>query len=75
MWGSWLKVQRQGRARFAKVKLPPSLGVWQQFLAVRRGELANPSPPELGLRLALLWDAIRESAQQGGRPVAVPASN
>ncbi len=75
MWGSWLKVQRQGRARFTTVKLPPSLGVWEQFLAVRRGDLANPSPPELGLRLALLWDAIQESARRGGRPVAVPASN
>ncbi|MBI5878649.1 MAG: Gfo/Idh/MocA family oxidoreductase [Chloroflexi bacterium] len=75
MWGSWLKVQRQGRPRFASVKLPPQLGVWQQFLAVRRGEIGNPSPPELGLRLALLWDAIQASARQGGKPVAVPASN
>ena len=69
VWGAWLRVLKQGGKRFAPVKLPPSLGVWQQFLAVRAGEIANPSPPELGLRLALLWDAIQASARQGGKPV------
>jgi predicted dehydrogenase len=69
IWGAWLRIQREGSARFAPVKLPPSLGVWEQFLAVRAGTIANPSPPELGLRLALLWDAIQESARLGGRPV------
>ncbi len=69
MWGSWLRIIRKGGKRFTAVKLPPSYGVWEQFLAVRRGEIANPSPPELGLRLALLWDALKESAAHGGRPV------
>ncbi len=69
IWGSWLRVQREGSRRFMPLKLPPTHGVWEQFLAVRAGQLPNPSPPEVGLRLALLWDAIKLSAQQGGRPV------
>jgi hypothetical protein len=74
VWGDWLKVQKQGRPRFQTVKLPPTNGVWEHFLAVCRGEIANPSPPELGLRLALVWDAIQTSARQGGQPVNVPPS-
>lgn len=69
VWGKWLRVQRQGRRGLRAVKLPPSLGVWQQFLAVRQGEIPNPCPPEVGLRMARLWDAIRASAAQGGAPV------
>ena len=49
--------------------------VWQQFLDVREGRIPNPSPPEIGLRMARLWDAIRESAANGGAVVrlGVPA--
>ena len=46
--------------------------VWHQFLDVRAGREPNPSPPEIGLRMARLWDAIRESSAHGGavvRPV------
>jgi hypothetical protein len=43
--------------------------VWEQFLAVREGHMPNPCPPEVGLRMAKLWDAIKESASQGGKPV------
>ena len=53
----------------AEVPVPPSLGVWEQFLAVRDGEMPNPCPPEVGLRMARLWDAIKASAAQGGMPV------
>jgi predicted dehydrogenase len=69
MWGTWLKIQRHGHKRFRTVQVPPSLGVWEQFLAVQAGQIANPSPPEIGLRLALLWDAIKASAAQNGAPV------
>jgi hypothetical protein len=31
--------------------------------------MENPSPPEVGLRMAILWDMIRASAQRGGVPV------
>ena len=70
MWGERLELQRHGRQQLRRVPVPPSLGVWEQFVAVREGRMPNPSPPEVGLRMARLWDAIRASAEQGGRPVA-----
>jgi predicted dehydrogenase len=69
VWGGWLKIQRQGRRQFRTVKVPASLGVWEQFLAVREAEIPNPCPPEVGLRMAKLWDAIKASAAQSGVPV------
>lgn len=68
IWGQWLRIQRAGRRTLRPVKVPPSLGVWEQFLAVRRGEIPNPSPPEVGLRMARLWEAIQISAAQNGQP-------
>ena len=68
-WGKFLEIQTQASQDFEPVEVPVSTGAWEQFLAVRRGELANPCPPEVGLRMAILWDAIRESAAQNGRPV------
>ena len=68
-WGRWLELQRQGEDDFSPIELPPSLGVWEQFLAVRNGEIRNPSPPEVGLRMARLYDAIKASAAQNGIPV------
>jgi predicted dehydrogenase len=68
-WGKYLRVQYRGETTPQPVECPPSLGVWEQFLAVRRGEMVNPSPPEVGLRMAQLWDALRESAALGGQPV------
>lgn len=74
IWGERLQVQ-YGKTRGLvfnprNVQLPPSLGVWEQFLDVRAGKLENPCPPEVGLRMAKLWDAINESARQGGMPVS-----
>jgi predicted dehydrogenase len=66
MWGSTLKIQRQGSDHFEPVELPPSKGAWEQFIQVRRGEIPNPCPPEVGLRMARLWDAIQASAAQKG---------
>ena len=40
------------------------MGVWEQFLDVRAGKMANPCPPEVGLRMARLYDAIQASAAQ-----------
>jgi predicted dehydrogenase len=68
-WGERLELQRQGRKQLRKVKIPAWAGAWEQFVAVIRGELTNPSPPEVGLRMAKLWDAIRASAAQNGAPV------
>jgi predicted dehydrogenase len=69
MWGTFLRLQRRGRKHLRRVTCPPSLGVWQQFLAVRTGEKENPCPPEIGLRLTRLWDALKMSAVHGGQPV------
>jgi predicted dehydrogenase len=71
VWGERLELQHDGEEDLKPVSVPPSLGQWEQFLRVRRGELPNPCPPEVGLRMARLWDAIQESARQGGQPVKV----
>ncbi|MFN8443325.1 MAG: Gfo/Idh/MocA family oxidoreductase [Caldilineaceae bacterium] len=73
IWGHFLNIQRTGQAQPEAVEVPKSMGVWQQFLAVRNGEIANPCPPEVGLRMARLWDAIRLSAQQDGKRVVIGA--
>ena len=71
VWGETLEVALTGDNNLQKVETPESLGTWQQFLAVRSGTLQNPCPPEVGLRMAKLWDAIKASAAQGGKLVAV----
>lgn len=69
VWGERLEAQRAGEDELSPVAVPESLGQWEQFLNVRSGMMANPCPPEVGLRMARLWDAIRESAAQGGKLV------
>lgn len=69
VWGRWLKIQREGSKTFEDVTVPTSTGAWEQFMAVRNGRLPNPCPPEVGLRMARLWDAIQASAAKGGQPV------
>ena len=66
VWGRRLEMARGGETELTPVEVPESLGTWQQFLAVRDGRLENPCPPEVGLRMARLWDAITESSAQGG---------
>ena len=83
-WGESLEVLRRqpsdwqltGLRRdqgWEPVEVRDSRGVWEEFLSAREGAIVNPSPPELGLRMALLWDAIRESASQDGAPVRLKA--
>jgi predicted dehydrogenase len=71
IWGERLEVQRQGQERLMPVRVPGSMGQWEQFLNVRAGKLVNPCPPEIGLRMAQLWDAIQASAAQGSQPVHI----
>lgn len=68
--GEYLLVQREGQDALEPIDIPASLGTWEQFLRVRRGEIENPCPPETGLRMARLWDAIRISAEQAGKSVS-----
>jgi predicted dehydrogenase len=71
IWGERLEIQRPGEAGLVPVEaVAKATGtVWEQFLDVRSGRIANPSPPEVGLRMAHLWDAIRASAARGGAVV------
>jgi predicted dehydrogenase len=69
VWGEKLEVQCDGSNEFVPVPVQPSLGVWEQFVAVREGKIANPCPPEVGLRMSRLYDAVKLSASQGGRLV------
>ena len=71
VWGERLEVQYNGNKPPAAIPVPESRGVWEQFLAVRAGKQENPCPPEVGLRMARLWDAIQESAARGGASVRV----
>ena len=71
IWGERLLAQRQGDTELRPVDLPASLGVVESFLKVRRGEMVNPCPPEIGLRMIQLWDAARKSAKNGGQPIQV----
>ncbi len=69
IWGERLEIQWTSETEYSPVPVPPSLGVWEQFIAVREGEISNPCPPEVGLRMNRLYDAIQSSAKDGGRMV------
>lgn len=68
IWGEHLHIQRADQEPEA-LPAPEWPGVWQTFCAVRDGQMPNPCPPEVGLRMARLWDAIRVSAAGDGAPV------
>lgn len=71
VWGETLTLQRADDAKPRKVRLPKSNGVMETFLAVRAGQLSNPGPAEIGLRMIQLWNAIQASAAQGGAQVKI----
>jgi predicted dehydrogenase len=73
IWGERLEIQKSGENELTPVNVPASLGVWDQFLAVRLGKIPNPCPPEVGLRMARLYDAIKASAAQSGMPIKAGA--
>jgi predicted dehydrogenase len=75
IWGEMLELQRAGSIRLRKVASIKPVPVWDQFLNVRAGREVNPSPPEVGLRMARLWDAIRDSAGRGGAVVSLPTGD
>ena len=69
IYGERLFIRRAGETEATEAELPKMRGAWQQFTQVRAGEIENPCPPEVGLRMARLWDAIVESASKDGQPV------
>ena len=72
IWGEVLELQRAGAGRLRKVRSITPATVWETFLSVRAGRVPNPSPAEVGLRMARLWDAIRESASRDGAVISLP---
>ena len=75
IWGETLEIQRSGSSALRKVRSVAGMPVWEQFLNVRAGLIPNPSPPEVGLRMARLWDAIRESTTRGGAVVRLTSGD
>ena len=73
IWGETLELQRAGSDRLRQVRGVIPIPVWEQFLNIRDGRVANPSPPEAGLRMARLWEAIRASAGRGGAVIMMPS--
>jgi predicted dehydrogenase len=69
IWGERLDIQWKGETQTTPVEVPQSLGVWEQFIAVREGQMENPCPPEVGLRMTRLYDAIQQSAKENGQMV------
>ncbi len=70
IYGERLYIRRAGETEASEAELPKMRGAWQQFTQVRAGKIENPCPPEVGLRMAKLWDAIVESAGKDGQPVS-----
>jgi len=68
-WGERFEIQRDSDTEFQKEADLTTPKVWDVFLQVQNGEIPNPCPPEVGLRMARLWDAIKASAAKGGAPV------
>jgi len=71
IWGESLMLKKENQSDFAPVPLPKSKGVWEEFVKVRQGRMANPCPAEVGLRFAKVMDMIRKSADTG-RTVLAP---
>ena len=69
VWGEHLEIQHHGETRATSPRSVRARTPWSLFVAVRAGREPNPSPPEVGLRMARLWDAIRESSERGGAVV------
>ena len=68
--GERLFIRRAGETEESEADLPRMRGAWEQFTQVRAGKIENPCPPEVGLRMARLWDAIVASAARNGEIVA-----
>ena len=74
IWGERLEIQRAGDAeagarRVRGGRARSGSSSWPCAPAA----MPNPSPPEVGLRMARLWDAIRTSSARGGAVVRAGA--
>lgn len=69
-WGKWREVSIGGVAEPREEGETRDTPM-QTFMAVRDGQLANPSTVANGLRFARLWDAIKLSASLDGEAVSL----
>ncbi|MCB9458471.1 MAG: Gfo/Idh/MocA family oxidoreductase [Anaerolineaceae bacterium] len=69
IWGEFLEQMGPQESEFHPVSVSRPQSTWGTFLAVRNRQMPNPCPPEIGLRMALLWEAILESSANNGRAV------
>ncbi|MEZ4636422.1 MAG: hypothetical protein R2873_34730 [Caldilineaceae bacterium] len=53
IWGERLSIQHAGQKRLTPVRVPVSLGQWEQFLLVRQGKIEGPARP----KSACAWPA------------------
>ncbi len=65
----WKLIGTSREEGWEPVRVKKSSGMWGEFLMAIKGIVPNPSPPEHGLRMALLWEAIKKSADNGGATV------
>lgn len=70
-WGRSLQIHKSGEEEAEEIPFPPAATVWDTFLKVRGGQIPNPSPPEVGLRMIRLYDAICASAAEGGKIIKI----
>ena len=71
-WGGWREVAIGGGAAVREVNEIVDTPM-HTFMAVRTGRMPNPSTVANGLRFARLWDAIKASAADDGRSIAMEA--
>lgn len=67
-WGRWIEIERPGK-QIERIEQESANNLMDIFLQVKDGKRDNPSPAEQGLKMAKLWDAIKESAAQDGLPI------
>ena len=65
-WRLTASSQEQG---WTPVHLRESPGMWEEFVLHLKGLRENPSPPQLGLKAAEVWESIKNSASNGGAKV------
>lgn len=69
IWGEFLEKMRSDQDVFHPVAVDRPQSTWTTFLGVRNQQIKNPCPPEIGLRMATLWEAMLESSAKNGFPV------
>lgn len=67
-WGRWIEIEKPGQAP-VRQEQEAANNLMNIFNQVKAGEIENPSPVSQGLKMAKLWDAVKDSAAQGGMPV------